>query len=179
MTANVVIPPAELHEKGRMLQRSIILHLLEDIAYRKATKEHGYFLAVTSLNSVAEGKVRELTGEVVFTVVFNCITFKPFKGEILKGSVEGILKHGVFMKCGPIQNIFLSASTMGDYRFVPGEEPVFTSEKLSKIEKQVVVRFRVLGLKWLETQREFQMLATLAGDYLGPIQESNNTIKVI
>ncbi|XP_058086320.1 DNA-directed RNA polymerase V subunit 7-like isoform X2 [Magnolia sinica] len=169
MPANVVIPPAELHEKGLMLQRSIILHLLEDISSRKATKDHGYFLAVTTLKSIGEGKVRELAGDVLFPVVFSCITFKPFKGEILQGVVVQILKHGAFLKCGPIESIFLSAQTMRDYHFVPGDDPMFLNEKQSKIEKQGVVRFRVLGLKWMESDREFQLLATLAGDFLGPI----------
>lgn len=166
---NVVISPEDLHGEGLMLQKAIILRLLEDISKRKATKEHGYFLAVTTLNQIGDGKVREMTGDVLFPVVFSCIAFKPFKGEILQGVVDRILKHGVFLKCGPIENIFLSKQTMKDYDFIAGENPMFMNNKLSKLEKNAVVRFRVLGLKWMESDREFQMLATLAGDFLGPI----------
>ncbi|XP_077248072.1 RNA polymerase Rpb7-like, N-terminal domain-containing protein [Tasmannia lanceolata] len=171
MNSHVLIPPEELHEEGLMLQRAIMIHLLDDIAKKKATKDHGYFLAVTTLNSIGEGKVRELTGDVLFPVSFNCITFKPFKGEVLQGVVEKILKHGVLLKCGPIETIFLSNKTMKDYKFVPGENPMFLSENHSKLEKNEVVRFMVLGWKWVESEREFQLLATLEGDFLGPIAE--------
>jgi DNA-directed RNA polymerase-4/5 subunit 7 len=58
---------------------------------------------------------------------------------------------------------------MPDYRYVPGENPVFLNDKTSKIEKDVVVRFVVLGTKWLEAEREFQALVSLEGDYLGPV----------
>uniref|UniRef100_A0A7N2LQM0 Uncharacterized protein n=1 Tax=Quercus lobata TaxID=97700 RepID=A0A7N2LQM0_QUELO len=55
---------------------------------RKATKELGYFLAVTALESIGE-----------------------------------------------------------DYWYVAGEYPVFLNDKLSKIEKDVVIRFIVIGTK--------------------------------
>ncbi|KAL3578085.1 hypothetical protein D5086_019589 [Populus alba] len=97
------------------------------------------------------------------------ITFKIFKGEILEGVVHKVLKHGVLLRCGPIENIYLSSMKMLDYRYVPGENPVFLNDKTSKIEKDVVVRFVVLGTKWLEAEREFQALVSLEGDYLGPV----------
>lgn len=58
---------------------------------------------------------------------------------------------------------------MPDYHYVPGENPVFLNEKMSKIEKDAVVRFIVIGTKWLEAEREFQALVSLEGDYLGPV----------
>uniref|UniRef100_A0A6V7QS92 DNA-directed RNA polymerase subunit n=1 Tax=Ananas comosus var. bracteatus TaxID=296719 RepID=A0A6V7QS92_ANACO len=167
MPWNVLISPDQLSPKGLLLQKAIIVRLLEDIANRKASKEHGYYIAVTALNSIDEGKVRELTGDVLFPVTFSCLTQKPTKGEILVGSVDKILKHGIFLKSGPIDSIFLSEKMMRDYKYVAGENPMFLSEKHSKLEKDTVVRFKVLGLKWLEADRQFQLLATLAGDFLG------------
>ncbi|XP_072978983.1 DNA-directed RNA polymerase V subunit 7-like [Typha angustifolia] len=166
---NVLVSPDQLSPKGLLLQKAIILRLLEDIANRKASKEHGYYAAVTALKSIGEGKVRELTGDVFFPVTFSCITQKPTKGEILIGSVDKILKHGVFLKSGPMESIFLSEKLMKDYKYVAGENPTFLNDKHSKLEKDTRVRFKVLGLKWLETDRQFQVLATLAGDFLGPI----------
>ncbi|KAF8394330.1 hypothetical protein HHK36_020538 [Tetracentron sinense] len=165
---NVVIPPDQLDKKRVMLQRFIIVRLLQEFSSRKATKEHGYFLAVTTLDNIGEGKVRE-QGDVLFPVVFSCLTFKPFRGEILQGVVNRILKQGVFLKSGPIENVYLTALKMPDYHYVPGENPVFMSDKLLKIEKDTVLRFMVLGTKWSETEREFQMVVTMEGDYLGPI----------
>lgn len=169
MQWNVLISPNELDEKGLLLQKAIIVRLMEEFANRKASKEHGYYVAVTSLNSIGDGKVRGLTGDVLFPVTFSCITQKPAKGEILQGSVEKILKHGIFLKSGPMESIFLSELMMKDYRYVAGENPVFLNDKHSKLEKDTIVRFKVLGFKWLEYDRQFQLLATLAGDFLGPI----------
>ncbi|ESR33854.1 DNA-directed RNA polymerase V subunit 7 [Citrus sinensis] len=170
---NVVVPAENLDAKGPMLQRSIVIRLLDDFARRKATKDLGYFLAVTTLENIGEGRVRENTGEVLFPVVFSGITFKIFRGEVLDGTVHKVLKHGVFLKCGPVENIYLTCSKMPDYRYVQAENPVFLSEKNPKIEKDVVVRVIVIGTKWLEAEREFQALVSLEGDFLGPVSCEN------
>ncbi|KAB2625524.1 DNA-directed RNA polymerase V subunit 7-like [Pyrus ussuriensis x Pyrus communis] len=166
---NVVIPAESLDMKGLMLQKSIVVRLLEDFASRKATKDQGYYLALTTLESVGEGKVRQQTGDVLFPVVFSAVTFKLFRGEIAEGVVHKVLKHGVFLSCGPVENMYLSKMKMPDYDYVPGENPVFMNRKMSKIEKGTTVRFIVIGTKWLEAQREFQALVGLHADYLGPV----------
>ncbi|PIA29218.1 hypothetical protein AQUCO_06100013v1 [Aquilegia coerulea] len=166
---NVLIPPENLDAKGLMLQRAIIVRLMDDFAVRKATKDHGYFLALTSLNSIGEGKVRQDSGGVLFPVVFSCITFKPFKGEILKGVVSKVMKQGVFLTCGPVENIYIPALTMPDFQYVQGENPVFMNDSLSKIDSGVTLRFVVMGTKWIESKREFQVLGSLKLDFLGPV----------
>lgn len=169
LTWNVIVPAEALDEEGLLLQRSILINLLEEFAIKKATKDLGYFLAVTSLEKIGEGKVKQESGDVLFPVAFSCLTFRICKGEILEGVVHKILKHGVFLRCGPVETIFLSAQKMPGYQHVPGENPVFISEKQSKIEKDVVVRFSVIGTKWVEAEREFQALVNLDGDFLGPV----------
>ncbi|XP_052206907.1 uncharacterized protein LOC127811239 [Diospyros lotus] len=166
---NVIIPAENLDRKGLMLQRSIITRLLDEFSAKKATKDLGYFLAVTTLDNIGEGKVRQQTGDVLFPVLFSCITFKIYRGEILEGVVHKILKHGVFLRCGPVENLYLSNQKMSDYRYVPGENPVFMNDKLSKIAKDVVVRFLVIGTKYIESEKEFQAVVSLEGDYLGPV----------
>ncbi|KAH9624781.1 hypothetical protein KSS87_014792 [Heliosperma pusillum] len=166
---NVIIPAENMNVKGLLLQRAIIVRLMEEFAVKKATKDLGYLLAVTTLDKVGEGRVRQQSGDVLFPVTFTCLTFKIFRGEVVEGVVHKILKHGVFLKCGPIDNIFLSPQKMPGYEYVPGENPLFVSEKQSKIEKDVVVRFSVIGTKWIESEREFQAVVTLERDFLGPV----------
>ncbi|KAK7252029.1 hypothetical protein RIF29_35710 [Crotalaria pallida] len=170
---NVIISAASLQPASLMLQRAILIRLVSDFATKKATKDLGYYLAVTTLESIGEGKVRQHTGDVLFPVVFNAITFKILKGEILEGVVHKVLKHGVFMRCGPIENVYLSNLKMPDYHYVPGENPCFMNGKMSKIGKDVVVCFVVIGTKWMEAERDFQALVSLEGDYLGPISSSD------
>ncbi|KAH7521126.1 hypothetical protein FEM48_Zijuj07G0000100 [Ziziphus jujuba var. spinosa] len=85
---NVVIPAENLDAKGLMLQKAIVIRLMDEFATKKATKDLGYFLAVTTLDKVGEGKVRQNTGDVMFPVVFSGITFKLYRGEILEGVVH-------------------------------------------------------------------------------------------
>src|ERR1044072_2127401 len=93
---NVIIAAENLQKGSLMLQRAILLRLLSVFAVKKATKDLGYFTAVTTLDKIGEGKVRQHTGDVLFPVVFNAVTFKIFKGDILEGVVHKVLKHGVF-----------------------------------------------------------------------------------
>ncbi|KAF3959153.1 hypothetical protein CMV_016003 [Castanea mollissima] len=67
----------------------------------------------------------------------SCITFKLFRGDILEGVVHKVLKHGVFLRCGPVENTYLSCLKMPDYKYVTGENPVFLNDKLSKIKKML------------------------------------------
>ncbi|EOA17526.1 hypothetical protein CARUB_v10005859mg [Capsella rubella] len=168
---NVMIPAENMDAKGLMLKRAILVELLNAFASKKATKELGYYVAVTTLDKIGEGKIREHTGEVLFPVMFSGMTFKIFKGEIIHGVVHKVLKHGVFMRCGPIENVYLSYMKMPDYKYIPGENPIFMNDKMSRIQVEATVRVVVLGTKWMEAEREFQALASLEGDYLGPISE--------
>ncbi|KAG8370336.1 hypothetical protein BUALT_Bualt14G0106200 [Buddleja alternifolia] len=166
---NVVIPAENMNAKGLMLQKAIITRLMTDFAAKKASKDLGFYLAVTTVGSIGEGKVRQHSGDVLFPVDFSCITFKMLPGEVLEGIVHKILKHGIFLKCGPAEKVYLSHQKMDDYQFVPGENPYFMNGKSSKIEKGVVVRFVVIGEKFMEAEKDFQAVVSLEGDYLGAI----------
>ena len=168
MSWNVLISPSQLDRKGLLLRKGIIVRLLEDVTNRRASKEHGYYVAVNQLKAISEGKVRELTGDVLFPVTFTCITQKPMKGEVMVGYVDRILKHGVFLKSGPIESIFMAEKSMSDYKYIGGENPIFMNDH-SKLEKGTAVRFKVMGFRWMEADRQFQLLATIAGDFLGPL----------
>jgi len=45
---------------------------MEDFATRKSSNEHGYFVAISSLNKIGEGGIRDLTGDILFPVTFKC-----------------------------------------------------------------------------------------------------------
>ncbi|KAL3334506.1 hypothetical protein AABB24_030970 [Solanum stoloniferum] len=124
-------------------------------------------MTFTTLERIGEGKVREHTGDVLFPVEFSCVTFKIFRGEILEGVVDKILKHGVFLRCGPTNKVY-SHETMADYKYVPGENPIFMNEKMSRIEKDTVVHFIVVGARYVEADKEFQAVVSLGGDYSDP-----------
>ncbi|CAK7327187.1 unnamed protein product [Dovyalis caffra] len=171
--SNVRMVAEKLDRNGSVSQRSIITQLLKELLSTKASKDHGYFLAVTNLKSIGKGEVMNKTGDVLFCVVFNCRTFMPMKGEILLGVVHRTFRHGVLLRCGPVKYIFLSARKMPNYQYISEQNPAFLNDELARIENNVVVRFSVLDVRWIEKmwdmRRDFMMLASLVGDSLGPI----------
>ncbi|RZC63339.1 hypothetical protein C5167_025116 [Papaver somniferum] len=94
---NVVVPAEQLYGEGLLIQRAIILQLLEDFSNCKSTLDYGYFMAPPTVwECIGDGKVRQDSGDILFPVVFNCITFKPLKGTdpVWRG------KQGLFLFCG-------------------------------------------------------------------------------
>ncbi|GJU73451.1 hypothetical protein Tco_1264856, partial [Tanacetum coccineum] len=55
-TSEKVIPAKNLDIKGLMLQKAILVRLLDDFSEKKATKALGYLLAVTTLDKIGERK---------------------------------------------------------------------------------------------------------------------------
>ena len=63
MQGSSLIPPDQL-------MWAVILRLMSISTTKKASNEHGFFVAVTSLSKIGEGRIRYLTGDVLFPVVF-------------------------------------------------------------------------------------------------------------
>ncbi|GJX44115.1 DNA-directed RNA polymerase V subunit 7-like protein [Tanacetum coccineum] len=167
---NVVIPAENLDIKGLMLQKAILVRLLDDFSAKKATKASWLSISRDYPRQNREGKVRELSGDVLFPLSFTCLSFKVFRGEVIEGVVHKILKHGVFLRCGPIENLYLSNQKMTDYQYQIAESPCFLNLKTgSRIEKDVTVRCIVIGVKYMEAEKELQAVVGLEGDYLGPV----------
>ena len=57
---------------------------------------------------------------------------------------------------------------MSDYKYIGGDEPMFMKDDL-RLSKGTMVRCKVLGVSWKELDRQFYVLVTLAGDFLGPL----------
>ncbi|KAL6519953.1 hypothetical protein OROMI_032847 [Orobanche minor] len=166
---NLSIPAANLDSEGSTLQKAILIRLLDEFATKKASKDIGYFLAVTTLDYIGQGIVSRDSGDLLFPVDFTCITFKMFPGEVLEGVVHKVMKHGVFLRCGPADKVYLSHQKMADYEFVPGEAPFFRKGRLLKIKNGTNIRFSVIAEKYDEAERDFKAVVDMEGDCLGPV----------
>jgi DNA-directed RNA polymerase II subunit RPB7 len=66
--------------------------------------QHGYIVCVTAINRISKGKIRaDGSGLATFNVAFGCVTFRPFKGEVLDCIVTSVNKVGcahVLCACG-------------------------------------------------------------------------------
>lgn len=57
---------------------------------------HGFIVAITGIESVGKGIIRDGTGFVTFPVKYQCVVFRPFKGEILEAVVTMVNKVSFF-----------------------------------------------------------------------------------
>ena len=53
---------------------------------------HGFVVAVTGIENIGKGIIRDGTGFVTFPVKYQCVVFRPFKGEILEAVVTMVNK---------------------------------------------------------------------------------------
>ncbi|PKU59133.1 DNA-directed RNA polymerase II subunit RPB7 [Dendrobium catenatum] len=166
----VIVDPNDLLHLNISLRKYMTIRLLSKIGRWKASTKHGYYVTPAILNFDHDSRGDWITREVIFKVSYKCTTMKPCKGEIFIGTIDKVMRHGIFLKCGPIQNIFLSEKKMKDYKFSIDEQPIFVNmNRESSMQKGTKVRFKVFDLKWIESEKEFHVLATIEAHFLGPI----------
>ena len=51
------------------------------------------------------GVVQDTTGDVIFSIKFDIIAFKPEKGKILDGVVESVHDRHIMIRSGPLTSI--------------------------------------------------------------------------
>lgn len=172
--------PKEYLDKTRGFSQSLILtELLKELVNIKSTKKHGYYIAITKLNSIGNGELKKETQKAMFPVSLSCRTFLPIKGETMLGVVYKVCISGVFLRCGPMGIIYLSSRKMPGFHYSETENGgMFVRDDLSKIQNDVVVCFVVYAVRWAraikEKGGEFNILASLEGDCLGPVSLSGS-----
>ncbi|RZC65428.1 hypothetical protein C5167_009113 [Papaver somniferum] len=109
---------------------------------------HGFVVAITGVDNVGKGLIRDGTGFVTFPVKYQCVVFRPFKGEILEAVVTMVNKMGFFAEAGPVQ-IFVSNHLIpDDMEFQSGDIPNYTTSDGSvKIQKDSEVRLKIIGTR--------------------------------
>ncbi|KMZ70872.1 DNA-directed RNA polymerase II subunit RPB7 [Zostera marina] len=79
-----------------------------------------------------KGEIRKGTGFVTFPVTYQCVVFRPFKGEVLDAVVTMVNKMGFFAEARPVQ-IFVSSHLIpDDMEFQTGDMPNYTTSDLLK-----------------------------------------------
>ncbi|CAH1412286.1 unnamed protein product [Lactuca virosa] len=94
---------------------------------------------------------------------------RKFNRETMIGIVHSVNRFGVFLKSGPMKIVYLSTRKMPNYYYVDEGEPGFLSNDMSRIEKDVVVRFVVFATRWNQRTRDIRVLASIEGESLGPV----------
>ncbi|KAL9251972.1 DNA-directed RNA polymerase II subunit RPB7-like protein [Drosera capensis] len=166
----------QLHPRhfGARLREKLITKLMKDVE-GTCSGRHGFVVAITGIESVGKGLIREGTGFVTFPVKYQCVIFRPFKGEILEAVVTmvnkvGLVLMGFFAEAGPVQ-IFVSNHLIpDDMEHQSGDIPNYTTSDGSvKIQKDTEVRLKIIGTRVDAT--EIFCIGTIKDDFLGVIND--------
>ncbi|KAI7982503.1 hypothetical protein LOK49_LG15G01328 [Camellia lanceoleosa] len=118
---------------------------------------HGFVVAITGIENVGKGLIRDGTGFVTFPVKYQCVVFRPFKGEILEAVVTMVNKL-----------------IPDDLEFQSGDMPNYTTSDGSvKIQKESEVRLKIIGTRVDAT--EIFCIGTIKDDFLGVISDPGAT----
>ncbi|KAH0896378.1 hypothetical protein HID58_045946 [Brassica napus] len=161
----------QLHPRffGRNLRENLVSKLMKDVE-GTCSGRHGFVVAITGIESVGKGLIRDGTAFVTFPVKYQCVVFRPFKGEILEAVVTLVNKMGFFAEAGPVQ-IFVSKHLIpDDMEFQAGDMPNYTTSDGSvKIQKECEVRLKIIGTRVDAT--EIFCVGTIKDDFLGVIND--------
>ncbi|KAH7572904.1 hypothetical protein JRO89_XS03G0031500 [Xanthoceras sorbifolium] len=139
----------QLHPRhfGRNLREHLVSKLMKDVE-GTCSGRHGFVVAITGVDSIGKGLIRDGTGFVTFPVKYQCVVFRPFKGEIVEAVVSMVNKMGFFAEAGPVQ-IFVSNHLIpDDMEFQSGDMPNYTTSDGSvKIQKDSEVRLKIIGTR--------------------------------
>lgn len=166
----VVVEPQKLGD-ALHTQRAMIRRLLNDMDTERCSEEHGYYVTVTTLENVSEGRVRPSTGSVVFWVDFKCIVFRPIRNEVVEAEVTEVIYNGFLAACGPAR-IFVPRKQMDGFEFRAGPSLEFNKWREvtgNEIAVKSLVRLKIVGVRWEPKDRTIMTAGSLNGHHLGPV----------
>nr|GEY70966.1 DNA-directed RNA polymerase II subunit RPB7 [Tanacetum cinerariifolium] len=114
------------HHLGRKLREKLVSNLMKDVE-GTCNLKHGFVVAITGIEDIGKGIIRDGTGFVTFPVKYTCIVCRPFKGEILEATVTMVNKLGFFAEAGPVEIFVSNHSISGDMEFQSGDMPNYTT----------------------------------------------------
>lgn len=165
----------ELLLHPRLLGPHVTDHLKEKLLQSvegTCSGRHGYIITVTQIISQSKGQIKEGSGITSFTMKFNAIVFRPFKGEVLDAIVTKVNKMGFFAEVGPLPVFVSKHAIPADMVFDQNSNPAsyvsqVTDEQPIRIRPDSEVRLRIVGTHF--DVNEIRAIGTIRDDYLGVI----------
>ena len=53
---------------------------------------------------ISDGRIQDTSGEVIYKVKFKALVFRPFRGEVLDGTVYEVSSNGIMIESGPLRS---------------------------------------------------------------------------
>ncbi|CAM6114217.1 unnamed protein product [Calypogeia fissa] len=161
-----------LPHQFKNIQKALIRNLLRRFDNTKCTEEHGYFVAVTWIDNVGEGTIREGKGYLTFSVSFRGLTFKPLLGEIVYGTVSRVTEKAVKANFGPGEFAVVNndgENNMGEFEYTKEEGLWKHKDGATQIEEGSSIRAKIVNIQWFQHLNGFRISCSLKEDFLGVV----------
>ncbi|KAI3894745.1 hypothetical protein MKX03_031567 [Papaver bracteatum] len=133
----------QLHPRhfGPNLRDKLVAKLMKDVE-GTCSGRHGFVVAITGVDNVGKGLIRDGTGFVTFPVKYQCVVFRPFKGEILEAAVTMVNKVSSFFK-NPLWVFFAEAGPVQIFVSNHVNIPNYTTS----MDQDSEVRLKIIGTR--------------------------------
>lgn len=127
-----------------------------------------YIICVMDPTDISEGRVVPGEARAEYTIRYRAVVWKPFKGEVLDGTVSSVNRMGFFADVGPL-SVFVSSNMVpGDVRWDPNATPPqYTNNTDTVIEKGSQLRIKIMGTR--SDVGSMFAIGSIKEDYLGTL----------
>ncbi len=134
---------------GNKLDKNIKAHLLQkiiELTSNECSKEYGHILKIENLEEIVTNTISNANSNIVFTVKFKAVVFKPVEGEKISGKVCMIFETGgIFIEILEKQQLLIPISYLSGYTYNKDTE-TFTCKKKS-IKKGDILTCVIKGVQ--------------------------------
>ncbi|KAG2333434.1 hypothetical protein Bca52824_004614 [Brassica carinata] len=167
----------QLHPRffGQNLRENLVSKLIKDVE-GTISGRHGFVSAVTGIESIGKGLIRDGTPFVTFPVKYRCVVFRPFEGEVLEAVVTRVFPNkccystDYFAEAGPLKIFVSNHCIPDDMEYQTGDMPNYTkSDGSVRIQKDCEVRLKIFGFSIDAT--EISCVGSIKERFLGLITD--------
>ncbi|XP_048605301.1 DNA-directed RNA polymerase II subunit 7-like [Brassica napus] len=161
----------QLHPRffGQNLRENLVSKLIKDVE-GTISGRHGFVSAVTGIESIGKGLIRDGTPFVTFPVKYRCVVFRPFEGEVLEAVVTRVVQNGFFAEAGPLQLFVFNHEMPDGMEYQAGDMPNYTSSDASvRIQKECEVLLKITTVSFVAN--EIFCLGSIKGKILGLLDD--------
>jgi DNA-directed RNA polymerase subunit E' len=138
------IPPEKLTGDLQQICEEIAQKTFEN----KIEGKNSYVVLVMNVKPVGFGKVVHGDGAVYQSAEYDAIIFEVMMDEIVCGIVEGIIRFGAFVRCGPLQGLLHISQIMDDrINIDEANQTLLGKETRRDIRLNDEVRCRIVYIK--------------------------------
>lgn len=165
LSLNITLHPSFFGPRMKDYLKTKLLQEVEG----SCTGKFGYILCVLDYDKIdiERGRILPTDGSADFTVRYRAVVFKPFRGEVVDGTVVSCSQHGFEVQVGPMK-VFVTKHLMPqDLIFNAGSNPPSYQSSEDVITIKSRIRVKIEGC--ISQVSSIHAIGSIKEDYLGAI----------